>query len=108
MNRKDKNEMANKNVKDFHVPKAENMLKETEQNTLIKWVDLITKATGEIIEPADNPVKKIRTCEDHVDELEEIKSMVDIIRGISEMCQIVKNNNEQLRGRVEKLEAALF
>lgn len=34
--------------------------------------------------------------------------MVDIIRGISEMCQIVKNNNEQLRGRVEKLEAALF
>ena len=64
--------------------------------------------TGEIIEPADNPVKKIRTCEDHVDELEEIKSMVDLIRGISEMCQIVKNNNEQLRGRVEKLEAALF
>lgn len=45
MNRKDKNEMANKNVKDFHVPKAENMLKETEPNTLIKWVDLITKAT---------------------------------------------------------------
>lgn len=44
MNRKDKNEMANKNVKDFHVPKAENMLKETEPNTLIKWVDLITKA----------------------------------------------------------------
>lgn len=64
--------------------------------------------TGEIIEPADNPVKNIRTCEDHVDELEEIKSMVDLIRGISEMCQIVKNNNEQLRGRVEKLEAALF
>lgn len=27
MNRKDKNEMTNKNVKDFHVPKAENMLK---------------------------------------------------------------------------------
>lgn len=44
MNRKDKNEMTNKNVKDFHVPKAENMLKETEPNTLIKWVDLITKA----------------------------------------------------------------
>lgn len=40
MNRKDKNEMANKNVKDFHVPKEENMLKETEPNTLIKWVDL--------------------------------------------------------------------
>lgn len=44
MNKKDKTEMANKNIKDFHVPKAENMLKETEPNTLIKWVDLITKA----------------------------------------------------------------
>lgn len=64
--------------------------------------------TGEKIEPIKEPIKEIRVCEEHTSEKGQIKEMVQLIRGISEMCQNIKNNNEQLRGRVEKLEAALF
>lgn len=62
----------------------------------------------EEIEPIKEPIKEIRVCEEHTSEKDQIKEMVQLIRGISEMCQNIKNNNEQLRGRVEKLEAALF
>lgn len=64
--------------------------------------------TGEKIEPIKEPIKEIRVCGEHTSEKNQIKEMVQLIRGISEMCQNIKNNNEQLRGRVEKLEAALF
>lgn len=75
---------------------------------VISPVEKNCEITGEKIEPIKEPIKEIRVCGEHADEKNQIKEMVQLIRGISEMCQNIKNNNEQLRSRVEKLEAALF
>lgn len=80
----------------------------TKDGPIVSPVARTCEIAGKRIEPIKEPIKKIRVCGEHTSEKDQIKEMVQLIRGISEMCQNIKNNNEQLRSRVEKLEAALF
>lgn len=80
----------------------------TKDGPIVSPVARTCEIAGKRIEPINEPIKKIRVCGEHTSEKDQIKEMVQLIRGISEMCQNIKNNNEQLRSRVEKLEAALF
>ena len=80
----------------------------TKDGPIVSPVARTCEIAGKRIEPIKEPIKEIRGCGEHTSEKAQIKEMVQLIRGISEMCQNIKNNNEQPRSRVEKLEAALF